>query len=136
MIKAIVALMLAHFLSVAYIILWLIDEKLLLIKANLFLDSSIMPDGIELGWYIKYVSDHVIWCVTYWVFSVVAFSYNKKLFLVVTMLAIYHLIDFVCFLVNFNMSWWFYWVLILALLSCVIILMLPIKEKAKIISIE
>lgn len=136
MTKVILALMVAHLFSIAYTIMWLIDDKVPLIKANLFIDQKAVPGGIEVGWYVKYITDHLMWCITYWVFSVVAFYFSKKLFLIVTLLAIYHLIDFICFLVNFNNCWWLYWVLILTLLACVVILMLPIKEKARVVYLE
>lgn len=134
--KIIIALLTAHFLTVAYTLLWVIDDRLPLIKKNLFLDRSAMPAGIEIGWYIKYITDHLTWCVTYFCFSYIASFCNKKVFLVVTLLGIYHLVDFICFMVDFHQSWWTYWALMGAILACVIIIMMPIKEKAKIISLE
>lgn len=134
--KLIVALILAHFLTIAYTVLFAIDDKLPYIKANFFLDKSAMPGGIELAWYVKYITDHIVWCVTFAVLCGVSFRHHRKMFIVSSLFGVYHLIDFIMFLVNFNQSWWLYYSLFCVLGLAIIILLMPIKERSKVVSME
>lgn len=134
--KLIIALIVSHFLTIAYTALFAIDPKLSYIRANLFLDSTAMPGGIEIGWYIKYVTDHIVWIVTFSVMASLAFKMSKKMFIVSSLFGIYHLLDFIMFLINFNQSWWLYYTLFSVLGLSVIFLFIPLKETAKIVSLK
>ena len=135
--KLILALIISHFLTIAYTALFAIDEKLPYIRANFFLNKAAMPQGIELGWYVKYITDHIVWCVTFAVLSAVAYKVSRKMFIVASLFGIYHLLDFICFLVDFNQSWWIYYTLLSVLGLALIFLLLPIKDsKAKVVSME
>lgn len=133
--KLIIALIVSHFLTIAYTVLFAIDEKLPFIRANLFLDHTAMPGGIEVGWYVKYVTDHIVWVVTFSVMATLAFRISRKMFIVASLFGVYHLFDFIMFLVNFNQSWWLYYFLFSVLGLSVIFLFIPMKEKAKVINI-
>lgn len=134
--KIIIALIVGHILTASYAVLWLFGSKVPTIRANLFLDQSIMPEGIELAWYVKFISIYLLFCITYFCFAKVIFVYNRKLFFVVSIFGVYHTIDLICFLVNFSQSWWLYIVLALLIGMAIVFALLPIKEKAKIISLE
>lgn len=137
MIKRIcIALVVAHFLTAGYALLWLLPGNAVMIKANLFLNKAVMPGGMELAWYYKYMSDHILLCVVFACFSIVSFKYSRKLFLAVTIFSIYHLLDFIMFLVDFNQSWWLYIAFGVLVLTGVIVSLWPIKDECRVVKME
>lgn len=130
------ALIVAHLLTESYMIVWKIWEESATIKATLFIDNSSVPDGLSILWYIKYLSDDLLWVITYICFARIAYQYSLKMFLIISIFTIYHIIDMAMFCINFKSSRWLYLVLMGLDIIALIIIFLPIKNKAKVISIE
>lgn len=104
-------------------------------KVNLFLDQKAMPDGIPLLWWIKMLTDEVLWCYVFYDYAMTALKTNRKKFFVIFTFFIYHLIDAAMFLFNYK-QWGYFYLLLLALdVVALVIIFLPVKEKAKVINI-
>lgn len=134
--KILTALVIGHVLTAGYAVVYLIDPELAVTKANYFLRKSAVPAGIELIWYYKLMSIYLLFCITYSCFAYLASKVSRKMFWVISVFGIYHLLDFVMFLVDFSQSWWMYIVFGLLIGFSLIIMMLPVKEKAKVISLQ
>lgn len=134
--KYLIALVIGHVLTAGYALVYLYDKKLAVTKANYFLRKTAVPDGIELIWYYKLMSIYLLFCITYICFAWVAAKTNRKLFLCISVFGIYHLLDFVMFLIDFSQSWWMYIVFGLLITVAIVFIMMPIKEKAKVVSME
>lgn len=131
--RIIIAIIIAHILTAAYGLLFLLPDGYALQKANYFLNQSVMPGGMERAWYYKFMSEYLLHCVTYICFAAVAWKYNRKLFLVIGVFNIYHLLDFIMFLVDFNQSWWLYIVLGWMVLIGCIMACWPVKETGRVV---
>jgi hypothetical protein len=137
MIKRIIAaLIIAHVITAAYITVWWLPGNVATIKANFFVDRSAMPGGMELAWYYKYMAEYLLHCITYSCMAVLALKYSRKLFFVVAVFNIYHYLDFIMFLVNFAQSAWVYAVFAVLIAGAVVLLLWPIKEKGRVVSLE
>lgn len=130
------ALGIAHALTESYMLVYQIWKGSATTKANLFLDKSAIPEGIVVSWYIKFMTTDILWVVTYMAFARVAYHYSRKLFLVVGTFTLYHLLDFIMFMVNYKQSGWLYLTLLGLNILAVVILFIPLKERAKVVSME
>lgn len=130
------ALILAHAGTESYMIIWKIWEESANIKALWFIDNSSVPDGLSVLWYIKYMSDDILWVTTYMCFARVAYQYSLKIFLIVSIFVLYHLLDTIMFFVNFKSSHWLYIVLLGMNAAALVLVFLPMKPKAKVVSME
>lgn len=129
--RIIIAILIAHFITAAYGLLWLFGADYAAEPVNYFLDKSIAP--MARAWYYKFMSEYILHCVTYICFAAVSWHYSRKLFLVVGLLNIYHLIDFIMFMVNFNQSWWLYIALGALVIGGVIVACLPVKDTGRVV---
>lgn len=134
--RILIALIVAHFLTAGYAILWLLPGDTPSVRVNYFIDGSIMPAGMEMAWYYKFIADQVLNTVTYSCFAVVAWRFSRKLFYGVAILNVYHYLDFVMFLYNFNQSWWFYIACGVLVLMLLWLLFKKIKEPCKVVSLQ
>lgn len=92
--------------------------------------------GIDLYWWIKWVTDDMLWCITFFVLAKVAYQYSFRLFLVGCIFFMYHLIDHFMLWWNYKTSYWLYWILIVASILSVMALFRPEKKQGIIKSLN
>lgn len=94
------------------------------------------PGKIDLYWYLKYLSDDFLWCVTYFVMAQVAKMYSRRLFLIACVFFAFHFLDFLMNIWNFKSYHWLYIVLYTAIGVALIYLFRPDKKQAVIKSLK
>jgi len=134
--RIIIALIIAHFLTAAHCLIWLLPGNLATIKANFFIQKSAMPKGMELIWYYKFLSEFILHSVTYCCFAALAYQYSRKLFFVVGIWNLYHFADFIMFLINNNTWWWLYILFGVLIIMAIIVACKPIKETGRVVSMQ
>lgn len=131
-------------LIVSHIILELseIVEKIWPSLANLYIwpvrSSSFAPkwyveNGINYLWWLKYNCDDAVWCISFLTMARIAYEFSFRLFLIVGLFFIYHVIDIILLWWSFKTSHWIYWVLIGIIIISVVIIIYPIKNKTAIL---
>lgn len=128
--RIIIAILIAHFLTAAYGLLWLFGADYAAEQVNYFITGG---QPMARAWYYKFLSEYILHCVTYTCFAAVSWRYSRKLFFVVGLLNIYHLIDFIMYMVNFNQSWWLYIALGGLVIGGVVVACLPVKDSGRVV---
>lgn len=104
-----------------------------------FLDSDYeFPggEGIDLYWWIKWVTDDLLWCITYFVLAKIAYQYSFRLFLIGSIFFLYHVIDHFMLWWNYKTSYWLYWIMLAAIIGTIASLFAPEKKQAIIKSLQ
>lgn len=100
-------------------------------KVYWFFEDKKDLQPMELYWYIKSTTDDLLWCITFFVLTKIAYQYSFKLFIVGSIFFLYHFIDAVMFWVNYKTSYWLYWSLLATIVLSIVFLILPLeKQKA------
>lgn len=133
---AAIGLIIAHAATELWQLVWAIWPKSVNATVNYFLDQKAMPNGISLLWWIKMFTDEVLICYVFYDYAMTALRTSRKKFAVVFSFFVYHVFDGVMFLYNFKQAQWIYWVMLGFDLTAIIILFMPIKERAKIINLD
>lgn len=94
------------------------------------------PKGIDLYWWIKYVTEDLLWCVTFFVLAKVAYQYSFRLFMVASIFFAYHVVDGFMLWWNYKTSYWLYWVLYGAVILCILSLFAPEKRQGILKSLQ
>jgi hypothetical protein len=94
-------------------------------KVNLFWRGGF---DMELYWYIKMSADDLLFTISFFVMSKIAYQYSFRLFLVCVVFFVYHLIDSLMFWYDFKTSHWFYWTMIVSVICTVMFLILPVEK--------
>lgn len=110
-------------------------------QVNWFLDKNAIkstdtPNGIPLLWWIKMLTDEILFCYVFWDYACTAIRTSRKKFMVVFVFFIYHLFDAAMFLYNYKQGHWLYLALLALDGLALALVFIPIKEKAKIIEIK
>jgi hypothetical protein len=131
-----ILLICVHVFTEAWQLVWVFIPHADAVSVNYFLDKSAMPKGIPLLWWVKMLTDEVLLCYVFFDYAHTALKTSRKKFMVVLVFFIYHLFDSAMFLYNYKQSHWLY--IALLALDCValVILFLPVKEKAKIVEMK
>lgn len=131
-----IALIAVHAMTEVWHIVHAIWPDSELRNVNWFVDRSAMPKGIPLLWWVKMLTDEALLCYVFFDYAYTALKTSRKKFAVVFTFFVYHSFDGAMYLYNYKQSHWFY--LVLLVIDCValVILFLPIKEKAKVIEME
>jgi hypothetical protein len=129
-------LIFVHVFTEAWQVVWYFQPGSEQVSVNYFLDKSAQPEGIPLLWWWKMLTDEILLCYVFFDYAHTALKTSRKKFMVVLVFFIYHLFDSAMFLYNYKQSHWLY--IALLALDCValVILFLPVKEKAKIIEMK
>lgn len=91
---------------------------------------------LAIQWYLKMSLDDLMVISTYFFFAWVANKYSRKLFFIISIWFFYHLLDLYMFWWNYKSTYWAYWSLLLIAVIQTIILLIPIKEKGRVVSME
>lgn len=81
-------------------------------------------------WYVKFMTEGLLWLITYFCMACISYKYSPKLFLIVTVYFFYHAVDQVLFAYDYKRGYMTYWALLSISLSVLIILLWPMKKKA------
>jgi hypothetical protein len=92
--------------------------------------------GIDVYWWIKWVTDDLLWCITFFTLAKVSYQFSFRLFLVACIFFLYHVIDSFMLWWNYKTSYWLYWVMIAAVILTIISLFMPEKKQAIIKSLK
>lgn len=93
-------------------------------------------EGIDLYWWIKWVTDDLLWCITFFVLAKIAYQVSFRLFLVGSVFFLYHAIDHFMLWWNYKTSYWMYWVMITAVIATIASLFMPEKKQGIIKSLQ
>lgn len=109
-------------------------------KVNPWLDKSYVfygdKEGIPLKWFIKYLTDDVLWVIVFFCLSVIGYQYSYRMFLVGCVFFVYHLFDTFMLLYNYKTFKWLHWAWIIAVIVSIIFVLLPEKKQAIVKSIR
>lgn len=118
-------------------------HSLLLVKYPLLATKEVDPflkkdfsQPILFLWYVKFMSEDLLWCITYFCMALIAYKYSHKVFIIVSIYFFYHAIDQVLFAYNYKRDYGIYWLLLLVSLSVLIVLFWPMKKQALYKSME
>lgn len=135
-----VMLILSHVLTEASTLLYLFFPEIDQIKVNPWLDKNYVfygdPAGINLKWFIKYMTDDILLTVTFFVVAKVSYQYSYRLFLVGSTFFIYHLIDTFMLWYNYKTSDWIYWLLNAIICTSIVWLFIPERKQGMLKSME
>lgn len=102
-----------------------------------FPEAKDTPDGtINLYWYIKYVTDDFLWCVTFFVMAKIAKMYSFRIFLVSCIFFAYHVFDLFMNVWNFKSYHWLYVGVYIAVGLSILSLFAPEKKQAVLKSLQ
>lgn len=93
-------------------------------------------EGIDLYWWVKWVTDDMLWCITFFVMAKVAYQVSYRLFLVAWTFFCYHVIDHFMLWWNYKTSYWLYWFLAAAIVATICLLFAPEKKQAIVKSLK
>lgn len=94
------------------------------------------PEGIPLKWFIKYLTDDLLWVIVFFCFSVIGYQYSYRMFLVGCVFVVYHLFDTFMLFYNYKTSKGLHWALIAAVVISIIFVLMPDKKQAVVKSIR
>ncbi len=126
----------AHALTEAWQLIWVIWPQSEHINVNLFINKKALPEGMTVLWWVKLLTDELLWCYVFFDYARTALKTSRKKFLVVSVFFIYHAFDFGMFMYDYKQSYWVYWVMLALDAAALVIIFLPIKEKARIVSLD
>lgn len=122
-------LVIGHLLTEAYIIVWKVDGRTSDMMIQPFWASE---RKISLLWYIKDLSDLLLWSITYFVMARIAYRFSHVLFMVVSIFFFYHIVDAFMYLYNYKNTRWFYIVmLVIDVCAAPVIAFKLFKNKSK-----
>ncbi len=86
-------------------------------------------EEIAFLWYIKFMSEELLWCVTMFVLCKISYQYSFRFFTLSCVFFLYHLIDMTMFFYDFKRSYNAYMVLMIMMIAGIIALVWPYKKK-------
>jgi len=113
----------------------LISPAIALQELDLFF-SAIYKRMLTIQWYLKMSFDDVLLIFTYFFAAWLSGKYSKRLFMIVTQWFFFHLADLWMFWWNYKSSYWTYYSLLIGAALTTILLVIPIKERARVVSME
>jgi len=131
--RIVFALICAHLLTAGWALL---PAEWYTVKANYFIDQTVQPGGMEKSWYYKFFADYLLHSVGYACFASIAYCHSRKLFFVMAVFNLYHILDFIMFLVNFSKPLWLYVTFFIMIIVVLVIMLAPIKDKAPVVRMK
>lgn len=130
--KIAILLIVGHVLTETHSVVRVVYPESLNVNVNWFWEKK-FNFPISVLWWLKMVSEDVLWCITFFVMAKVSKNISRKFFLIACVYFVYHAIDLFMFLYDYKQTYLVYWLSLAATSAAVIFLIWPIKEKAKII---
>jgi hypothetical protein len=130
-----IGLILFHSLTELHSLITVLNKQVSGLSVDLFL-SPAYKMLLQFCWYLKMNFDSLLVIATYYFFAWVASKYSRRLFYIASVWFLYHVLDLYMFWWNYKSTYWVYWCLLIAGTIQTVLLLIPIKERAKIVSME
>lgn len=124
-----------HFFTESHSIVSAVSKELGDREYDWFLSPS-YERGLPLKWYLKMNFDSLLVLVILFLWHRTALYQSKRLFFTLAVWVLYHMADLSLFWWNYKSSWPTYWSMLAVAIALTIIVLMPIKEKAKIVSMD
>lgn len=111
------------------------DQALADSELDLFF-SATYKMMLSVKWYLKMGFDDLLIISTYFFFAWVAGKYSRRLLMIISIWFLYHLADLYMFWWDYKTSYWTYYSLLAFCVAQTIMLMIPVKEKSPVISMQ
>jgi hypothetical protein len=131
-----IALIVVHAATELWQVIWAIWPQTETARVNLFIDKNALPEGMTVLWWVKSLTDELLWCYVFFDYAYTALRTSRKKFWVVFVFFMYHAFDAAMFVYNYKQSYWIYIVLLVLDAIALVIIFLPMKERAKIVNME
>lgn len=133
-----IVLILSHLLLELSEIMERIWPHLATVYIKPIISSSFTPDwyvnnGFNYLWWVKYNCDDLVWCISFLTMARIAYEFSFRLFCIVGMFFIYHVLDIIMLWWDYKTSHWMYWLLNVIIIISVVIILYPIKNKTAIL---
>lgn len=130
-----VLLIVFHFLTESHSVVSTINKEFGDRTFDLFIDSDYHRQ-LAVKWYLKMNFDSLLVLVILFLWHKTAAYQSRRLFFTLAIWVLYHMIDLALFWWNYKSSWPTYWAMLAVAISLTIIILAPIKEKAKVVSMD
>lgn len=128
-------LILLHLFTEAHSILAVCKQSLAETAIDLFI-SPTYKMLLTIQWYLKMNFDSLLVIGTYYLLAWVSAKYSKRLFYIACVWFFYHCIDCYLFWWNYKSTYSVYWALGAVMTLQTVVLLIPIKEKAKVVCLQ
>lgn len=88
------------------------------------------PAGIRLTWWIKTVTDDVLWIIAFFIMCAVTRHYSFRLFRVCALWLLFHFVDAIMLWWNYRSEHWCYYLMDVTIFLCILSMFLPERERA------
>lgn len=124
-----VSLIIGHVLTEAHSLVSLLFPESANMEVNWFWQK--IDFKINILWWIKLITDDLLWCIVFFVMALIAKQYSLRLYFIVSVYFFYHVIDLFLFMYNYKQTTLVYWGLLAATIISTIALIWPIKATGK-----
>lgn len=124
-----VSLIIGHVLTEAHSLVSLLFPESANMEVNWFWQK--IDFKINILWWIKLITDDLLWCIVFFVMALIAKQYSLRLYFIVSVYFFYHVIDLFLFMYNYKQTTLVYWGLLGATIISTIALIWPIKATGK-----
>lgn len=121
-----IGLIVGHFLTEAHSIIRMCWPSSVAIDVGWFWRN--IDFKLNILWWIKMVSDDILWCAVFFLWAQSAKNYSAKLHQIVGVYLLYHVADLLMFFYDYKQSTFAYWGLTLATIISTLILLRRDKD--------
>ena len=130
-----IALILSVAFTEAHSILFVISPEFSNRKIDLFLSPNFKKE-LSLQWYLYIYSNSFLKLTLTFLLAVIGLKYSRKVFYITLIYFFYFCVDVFLFWWDYQSNFHLYWAMLIVSIIVIILLFVPIKEKAKIISLD
>ena len=130
-----VILLIFHFLTESHSLISTISKDFGDQRFDLFFAADYKMQ-LPFKWYLKMNFDSLLVLVIVYLWGRTAAYYSRRLMYTLGIWVLYHTIDLWMFWYNYKSSWWVYWSMLIFTIPITVMLLIPIKEKAKVIELN
>jgi hypothetical protein len=130
-----VSLLLFHFLTESHSLVSTISKDFGDQPYDFFLSSDFKMQ-LPIKWYLKMNFDSLLVLVILFLWGKTALYHSRRLAYTLGIWVVYHMLDLWFFWFDYKSSWATYWVMLVFSAILIIVLSIPVKEKAKVINME
>lgn len=124
-----------HFLTESHSVLSTFSKEMGDRTYDWFLSPSYQRD-LPLKWYLKMNFDSLLTLVVIFLWHRTAQYQSRRLFFTLAVWVLYHMADLSLFWWNYKSNWPTYWSMLAVAVVLTIVILMPIKEKAKVVDMN
>lgn len=128
-------LIIFHFLTESHSVVSAISKEFGDRPYDLFMDANYHRQ-LAVKWYLKMNFDSLLVLVILFLWHRTATYQSRRLFFTLAVWVFYHIIDLFLFWWDYKSNWPVYWAMLAVGIAVTIIILLPIKEKAKVVEMS